>query len=212
MSNSQKRSRSNKYEKRRRNNKAISILLIVAIVLTVLLIFVLLFGGSDKSEDKVEDKPVGQLTFTEDNKNDDEATDEVDTEQEDKELNEDDDDNHDNSEIKVTEIDSTDANVIEAYTGNWEALGTEQTGPHTTSYTKGSPDRVEISEAVLFVTGLNANDYVEHWIGNGGDQKVIATVSNTEQTEIYRVYLTWIDEKGWQPTQVEKLSKVSKSN
>ncbi|MEG0553418.1 MAG: DUF1510 family protein [Carnobacterium sp.] len=40
---------------------------------------------------------------------------------------------------------------------------------------------------------------------NNGDQKVVATVSDTQQTKTYRIFLTWIENKGWQPNKVEQL-------
>ena len=119
------------------------------------------------------------------------------------------DDREDNAEVETEEIESTDDNVIEAYTGKWQPNGTIQEGPHTTNYDDGSQDRIEIKQAVMSATGLG-EDLTEHWIGNGGDQKVIATVANPGNTEIYRVYLSWIDQEGWQVTQIERLKEVEK--
>lgn len=51
---------------------------------------------------------------------------------------------------------------------------------------------------------------IEWWIENGGDQKVIATVSDTAETEVFRVFLSWVDNEGWQPTKVEILIENDK--
>ena len=42
------------------------------------------------------------------------------------------------------EVPSTDENVTKAYTGDWEPIGTTQTGEHVTDYSDGSADRNEI--------------------------------------------------------------------
>ena len=47
---------------------------------------------------------------------------------------------------------------------------------------------------------------IEWHVGNGGEQKVIATVSNRAKTEYYRVYLDWIDGEGWKPTLNERIT------
>src|SRR5699024_7769934 len=120
---------------------------------------------------------IGQMTFTE-NKDADSTEEtseqEIETDTEDNNLDEETyDEANENNKIEITEIHSSDPNVIEAYTGDWQAIGTDQEGPHTTVYTDGSQDRIEIKQAVLSITELNEGDLVEHWVGNGGDQKVI---------------------------------------
>src|SRR5699024_11189719 len=107
------------------------------------------------------------------------------------------------------EVDPTDNNVSKAYTGNWKPVGTIQDGPHTTNYNNGSIDRKEIKEAVSIATGVDENQMIEHWIGNGGDQKVIATIQDQTDSVFYRVYLEWIDEEGWKPTKVEQLKSYN---
>src|SRR5699024_3870393 len=110
-------------------------------------------------------------------------------------------------EVETEEVEPSDANVSKAYTGNWEPVGTKQSGSHTTNYDDGSQDRIEIKEAMQLANGLQ--DMTELGVGNGGDQKVIATVASPDETDIYRVYLSWVDGKGWQPTKVEELKEVS---
>lgn len=221
MSDVNKQSRSNKFEKRRKNTKKISILMIIASILILFLLILWFFGGEDKDTTSPDNNSNEQenLEIEEDLNNDDQ--DEINTENngevedqssensendlivEETELNE----NEDEEEIEVEteQVDSSDDNVIEAYTGNWQPIGTVQEGPHTTVYDTGSQDRIEIKQAVMSATGLG-EDLTEHWIGNGGDQKVVATVSG--HSEIYRVYLSWVDQQGWQVTQVERLKEI----
>lgn len=75
---------------------------------------------------------------------------------------------------------------------------------HATDYSTGSSDRVEIKERVMAVTGLES-DLIEHWVGNNGPGRVVATVSNREQTEFYEVYLQYGD-GNWHVTNYEQVS------
>jgi cobalamin biosynthesis protein CobT len=226
MSDFDKHSRVNKFEKRRKNTKYISILLITGSVLLVVLFGMWIFGGgNDEMVDS--DDPSSDNGTTDDEiiiENDDEDSEETEgTESNEAEENnegteedennegteEDEDENNTlNEEVETEEAETSDDNVIEAYTGNWQPVGTEQEGQHTTDYSDGSQDRIEIEEAVSYATGLNQNDMTTHWVGNDGDQRVVATVSDSDHTEIYRVFLSFIDGEGWQPTKVEVLENV----
>src|SRR5699024_5521746 len=84
---------------------------------------------------------------------------------------------------------------------------TEQSGEHVTNYDDGSDDRKEIKQAVTEATGIDSDNIIEHWIGNNGEQKVEATVSDTRNKTSYRVYLSWINEEGWQVDRVDKLKE-----
>ena len=106
------------------------------------------------------------------------------------------------------EVPSTDDNVSTAYTGDWEPIGTTQTGEHVTDYSDGSADRNEIKQAIAAVTGISADSMIEWWIGNAGDQQVTATVSDTQKETIARVQLNWVDGEGWQVTLVEELNEI----
>lgn len=102
---------------------------------------------------------------------------------------------------------SEDENVLEAYLLEWEPIGTIQVEPHVTDYANGSQDRLEIELATSAVTGIEEDKLITWWVGNGGDQKVIATVSEQGKDETYRIYLSWIANEGWKPTRLEKLKE-----
>lgn len=230
MSDNDKNSRLDKFEKRRKNTKNISILLIIGGILIIILLGIWLFGGGNNEENANQpDEASEDIVINEDNENsnteenDSNADNEnSDTDSENTEETEDDsnndqksdeENNEDNNEnVETEEVEPSDDNVSKAYTGNWEPIGTEQEGPHTTTYEEGTADRQELKQAASVATGIAENDMIEWWYENGGDQKVIATVSNNAQTEIYRVYLSWIDEKGWQPTKVEELIENDRKN
>lgn len=215
------RSRSRKLEKRRKNMKLLSMLIIIAGILLLILLVNWIFGGKDKGPS--EELPESE--HSEMNQNEHEGLEENSPEINDSDLldekentdkeeldisgKEDESEEEDHQMIETTEVEPSDDNVIEAYTGNWPTIETVQEGPHTTSYSDGSEDRIEIKEATMLATGLNEN-LVEWRVENGGDQKVIATVSDHEETKIYRVYVSWIEDQGWQPTKVEVLKENDK--
>lgn len=216
---SEEHSRIDKFEKRRKTTKSITVLLILGGILIVFLLFMWIFGGNGKPDENKEastevqrDENDSDDTMFEDEENEDtietDESDESDTEDEKEENDDKEDKKKDNEEeVETEEVEPSDNNVEKAYTGNWEPVGTTQSGPHTTNYDDGSQDRIEIKEAVQSVTGLQ--DMVELWVGNDGDQKVTATVSSPDKSDIYRVYLSWVNEKGWQPTKVEELKEAN---
>lgn len=203
-----KLSRVNKYEKRRKTTRSISVLLVIGSILIVLLISMFVFGGKDNRQSK---EVVSNIDSNETDEQ--EEAEDVDEEQgddagEESIIDEGNIDEEDDDHVELEPVTSDDDNVIEAYVGNWSPIGTEQAEPHEVVFDTDSQDWREMEEAIKVATGLE--EMTTHWIGNGGDQKVIGTVSTPDQSDIYRVYLTWITNEGWQPTKLEKLKKVKK--
>ncbi|WP_217586786.1 YrrS family protein [Lentibacillus saliphilus] len=211
------RSRMDKFEKRRKNSKSISIFLVIGSILIVLLIALMVFGGRDDKAD--EETPGDERSQLQSESDRDLETETHDEETEDGQADTDTpgQENDENGESETPEeaqndgekeqLESEDDIVIESFTDNWAPIGTEQTGPHTVVYEAGSQDRIEMEQAIRVATGLSETDMVTWWLERNGDQKVRATVSNKNQDETYRVYLSWIDKEGWQPTQVDVLKE-----
>ncbi|MDY0396823.1 YrrS family protein [Virgibacillus halophilus] len=199
------KSRLDKFEKRRKNKKRISLLLLIAGVLVVVLAGIWLFGnGSNEASNQPAENE--NIKITEDDGDNGHETN--DTEQADKDDSEKDkEDSTDDKEINKKKVETDDSNVVEAYTADWDPAGTDQSGPHTTNYDDGSEDRKEIAHAAADATGLDENDLTTYWVGNAGDQNVTTTIYNSDQSEIYRVALSWVENKGWQVTKVEKLKE-----
>lgn len=214
-------SRVDKFEKRRKNTKSLSVFLVLGSILLIVLIGVIIFGGDDEADQSAENQSneapeeseqaannseestpnEDEQSTTEENEseNNSESTDstnETDTEEE-----------NSNSEVETEQAEPSDDNVTEAYTGNWKPVGTEQTGQHTINFDDGSQDRKEIKKAAAVATELDEETLIMWWVSRNGNQKVLATVSNSENTEIYRAYLTWVEGQGWKPTKVEKLKE-----
>ncbi|MFC3039139.1 YrrS family protein [Virgibacillus xinjiangensis] len=220
--------RVNKFEKRRKNTKAISILLILGGILLLVLLSIWIFGGNgDQAAQDTNEQQSSDSGFI---INDDEADKETaddgegssESQQEDEdqqsqdnasenESAEDNEDEKESDELEKEPADASDGNVKEAYTADWEPIGTEQEGEHTTVYEEGSQDRKEIAQAAAMATGLNAQEMKTVWVGNNNHpQKVRTTVATSDYSEIYRVFLTWVDGEGWKPTKVEELYEPAK--
>ncbi|RDW21729.1 hypothetical protein CWR45_02320 [Oceanobacillus chungangensis] len=207
--------RLNKFEKRRKTTKSITILLIAGAVLIVVLLAFWIFGGGNDDSDTTSEEPMeesSEIIINDDSKSNDDSNNNTEENEEATEdeaesttPDEEEDTKANNEEVETEPAEPSDDNVEEAFTGDWEPVGTVQTGPHTTTYNEGTADRAELKKASSVATGIAENDMIEWWYENGGEQKVIATVSDNAQTATYRVFLSWIDGEGWQPTKVEKL-------
>ncbi len=210
--NSNKYSRVNKFEKRRKNTKLLSIMLVIGALLVIVLIGTFIFGGNDEAEepnDKTNQTNEEQADKPGDSSADDESNTEEQNQSDDEESAADDsnENDSDNQNVETEQVETDDENVVKAYTGNWQPIGTEQQGPHTTNYNEGTQDRAEMEEAARVATGLEEGNMTTWWLERGGEQQVIATVSDNDETKTYRVYLTWVDNEGWQPTKVEELKE-----
>lgn len=99
--------------------------------------------------------------------------------------------------------------VIGTIRKNWEPVGTIQEGEHVTNFTMGSQDWKEMTDAVSVATGLEEDDMIIWWMGNGGaPDKVVSTVSTKDQESYYRVYLEWVNNRdGWKPVLLEQLKE-----
>src|SRR5699024_887071 len=220
MSKYRRFTRAARHEKRESHKKKILFFGSLAILFLIVFTSLILFGNKGNPKQEVAE-PTASEVKQEDDKEDEGKNQVAEKEQEEKEkkktkdknlepTEEDDEEKKEEQEVELKEVQSSDSNVIKAYEGDWDPIGTKQEGPHTTTYADGSDDRIEIREAVLMVTDLKEDNLEELWIGRGGEQKVIATVADKEITDIYRVYLDWIDGEGWQPTKYEELEYYSK--
>ncbi|CQR46922.1 hypothetical protein BN1058_01206 [Paraliobacillus sp. PM-2] len=202
-------SRTNRFEKRRKNKKLLLFFSISAMVVFVLF-FVIQTITSDSPDKKVAqnqddktqeisgDKPNDPL----ENGNADEQA-----------MNDSNDDaettSNDTSDqvIELKELEVDDELVTEAYTANWEPVQTVQSEPHEISWEQDSQDWKEMLQAAQLATGLDQEEISYLWVSGNGPQKVIATFSNQAESEHYRVYLSWIENTGWQPTRVDHLKE-----
>ena len=206
--NNQKPTRQELHRNHKRNNLLVVVGIIAAAFLGLVLLYNIFYGNDETPSIAANNQTNAQnriITESDDSsKTSDSAKDSSE-----KEQSSDTEEPEEDDEAETKEIPSTDENVAKAYTGDWEPIGTSQTGEHSaTDYTDGSADRIEIKQAVAVATGISADNMIEWWIGNAGDQQVTATVSDTQKEKIARVQLKWVDGEGWQVTLVEELNEI----
>ena len=86
----------------------------------------------------------------------------------------------------------------------WEPVGTSRTGQHFNEYSGADWD--EMVQAISYGTGIDPSNMTILFLGNNGPDKSVGTVKQKDTQQEYRVYIEWVDEKGWKPTQVEELA------
>ncbi|ALV21248.1 MAG: YrrS family protein [Carnobacterium sp.] len=204
-----KPTRANKFEKNRKIARIITLIISVTLILMLVIFGAWLLGGNNSASNESMKELSSSMNMTTSSTEKPEmesesslASESSASEEETKEESE---------AVETEETTPSDDNVLSAVTGDWKPIGTQQEGEHATNYDTGSQDRNEIKQAAAYATGLDASDMIEWRIENDGDQKVLATVSDSNQTETYRIYLSWVDNQGWQPTKVEQL-KVNDKN
>lgn len=196
-------SRSNRYQKRRNNNFSILFFILLAILFFVILLTLIFSGNHDKTSSEQNELNKDEEIAENSDDHHDVELDIIEDELDEQNI----DDQFQN--VVIQQVNSDDDNVIEAYVGNWPPIGTTQEEPHTTDYSDGSQDRIEIKRAISLVTEIPESDLIEYWIGNGGEQKVIATVSDKAKANYFRVYLSWVEREGWQVTKVERIKEYT---
>lgn len=206
-------SRLNRYEKRRKNTQTINILVFLAAGLLIVLFLLFAFTKSDQennnqpkdsnqSEENKENHELDNHQNNNTNNHDDKGSTNADESASNEEdLNDREEDPQPGSEITALPVE--DENVISAFTKNWPPIGTEQEEPHVMQFNKETKDWEEMERALKVATELD--ELIIWWLGNDGDQRAVGTVTSMDQTEIYRVYISWITNEGWQPTKVEVL-------
>lgn len=91
----------------------------------------------------------------------------------------------------------------------WQPIGTDQTGVHESKYDGKSVDWNEKKKAISYATGHSEGELIFWKIKNGGGpQKSVGIVSTRDKSKKYRVFLEWVDEKGWQPVQMDILNTL----
>jgi cytoskeletal protein RodZ len=211
--NNKKPTRQELHGNHKRNNLLVVLEIIAAAFLGLVLLYNIFYGNDEEPSIAADNQTNSQnmiITESDDSSKTSSSAEESSSEDKDKdkdsakeELEEESDEDADTEEVP-----STDENVTTAYTGDWEPIGTTQTGEHVTDYSDGSADRNEIKQAIAAVTGISSDNMIEWWIGNAGDQQVTATVSDTQKETIARVQLNWVDGEGWQVKLVEELNEI----
>ncbi|MEI1422319.1 YrrS family protein [Bacillus cabrialesii] len=230
MSNNQSR-----YENRDKRRKANLVLNILIAIVSILIVVVAanLFINSPSSKDVSKDSETAQKQEspasgktekksdedikdskkdTSDSEKDSEKSSDSDAKKDDSSKSDDSDSDSGSDsddplkDAKVTEGGSS-SDVEKTYeNSDWKAVGTEQTGEHAATYDSSSQDWAEMLKAMSYATGVSKENMTVLWLGNNGSpQDAKGKILDKTTGDKYQVTITWVDEKGWKPTKVEKL-------
>ncbi|EAF5665406.1 YrrS family protein [Listeria innocua] len=190
-------SRSRQNTKRKKTNLVLNLLIIVVSLLIIgSLYFVLFKTESDPTQQ--ENKTASSNAKKEDAAKSNKTSEKKST----------------SSDEKTTETTkSDDPNVAKVITKGWKPIGTEQTGDHVNSYSSTSVDWQEKRKAFSAATDIPISNTSLWFVEQGADPatQAIGTLSTKANPDkAYRVYITWVDGEGWQPTKVEELKTNDK--
>ncbi|MFT8320191.1 MAG: DUF1510 family protein [Bacillus sp. (in: firmicutes)] len=209
--NNNSQSRSEQRSKRKKTNLILNSLIVFVILLIVFVSYSIFSNNDHKNADK-SNKNSAKTEQT--NKDTDKAaavngaSNEKDSTEEDEIADEE--AGKTDGDAIVTEGGS-DSNVVKTIENPaWEPVGTTQTGEHAASY-QGGVDWNEQEKALAYGTGLDESDMVIWFLGNNNKdpQKSIGTVSSKDKSKKFRVYIEWVDGKGWKPTKVEEVKDLN---
>ena len=207
------KSRSLMRAKRRKTNIVLNTLIVIVLLLIVVVTVNIFFGedktaskDSDKIENSVKDKKSETASALSQSDQENEDTDTQVEKEQDKDKEEEGLGNED--DIKDQEVvteGGSDPEVKKTIVNPaWEPVGTSQTGQHFNEY--GGVDWDEMVQAISYGTGIDPSNMTVVFLGNNGPDKSVGTVKQKDTQQVFRVYIEWVDEKGWKPTQVEELA------
>jgi cytoskeletal protein RodZ len=222
-------SRTRRLNKKRKNKRWLIILIgiLVVFLLSVIsapLISQMMFSD-DKTTEETTDTPVDENTdeSAEDNQADDHESDAVtdtDGDNDADDVEEDPNQNGDDTTVDeptntpknpddydLTFSESADENVLSSYKADWDAVPTKQTEPHTISFEQDTEDWNEMLDAATLATGIDSDAMQYLWVSGNGPNKVIATFTDRDSQEHFRVYIEWVENEGYTPTQVDLLKE-----
>ncbi|WP_171038037.1 YrrS family protein [Aquibacillus sediminis] len=210
-----------RYDKKRKSTKVISWLLVLGSCLILGLVGIFVFGDNDNgqaineqenSEENQPDSNEGSTSSAGDDLSETNPETEagLDDHQEGEGEEPSQPEGNQSDDVTLEEVPSEDDNVIEAYIGDWEPIETEVELPFEIPWDDWDEDSQswqELLMAIEQVTGLTEEDRIVWWVTSDGPQNVVATVTNRTESEIYRVYVSWIENQGWATTKVEILEE-----
>ena len=202
--------------KRRKTNIVLNTLIVIVLLLIVV-VTVNVFFGDDKAASKEDAERASALSQSGQEKKDT-NTDSQEKVRTSKDKNKEKDQDQDidkdgdlseKDDVKDQEIvteGGSDPEVKKTIVNpSWEPVGTSRTGQHFNEYSGADWD--EMVQAISYGTGIDPSNMTILFLGNNGPDKSVGTVKQKDTQQEYRVYIEWVDEKGWKPTQVEELAK-----
>ncbi|WP_432358480.1 DUF1510 family protein [Sporosarcina sp. UB5] len=228
-------SRINRKKMRNRSNQLLNMMIGLVVVLIIIVGASIIFGGNGE-EAKVSDSGQEEIEQSSSVKNDSQreetnsnsadggegtsesSSDEGDeagqstseNEQSDESTSTDGEAGDDEESLTVPVVPDDDGIIVETIINSaWQPIGTTQTGVHESKYDLNSVDWEEKQKAISYATGHSVEELIYWKIKNGGGpQKSIGIVSTRDKSKKYRVFLEWVDEKGWKPVQMDILNTL----
>ncbi|MBP3951365.1 YrrS family protein [Bacillus suaedae] len=191
------------YRYKQRKKQRLNTILNIAIVVVIALIGVFaaqIFLGGNNSEVALNEQELETENETNEQAPVDSITDPSESEEETGT------DTATNEDIE-TEEEETEQDQEPVQDGEWEPIGTEQTGEFTPNFSQDSVNWQEMMEALRYATGLDEN-MIPWRVENGGSPtRVRGVVSDpANQGQPYEVFIEWVDGQGWTPVEKKQLT------
>ncbi|MCM3705250.1 MULTISPECIES: YrrS family protein [Cytobacillus] len=221
MKGNNRESRFGQREKRKKTNIILNSLIALVIILIIVVSAKIFFGGNNDQALPADEQTASESKQKEKNKEDKgndieqnkdkdkEKADKDPEEEKEKEKEENAEETEGDQEQVVTEGGS--GPDVERTIENpaWKPVGTSQTGEHTAVYDQNHADWQEMLSAISYATGVDQGNMTVWFLGNNGPNSSVGTISTKDKSEKYRVYIDWVDGKGWKPSRVEVLNEIN---
>ncbi|TWI56310.1 YrrS family protein [Halalkalibacter nanhaiisediminis] len=186
--------------KKQRMNRILNVAIGVVVILILVFGAQIFFGSS--SEDAAVD-PEAESEVIEDTEQQ-AVPDPIQPNSSEEEVSEDriDEDELANDELNEEEADEELEPVPD---GEWEPIGTSQSGEFTPNFDSSSTNWAEMTQAIRYATGIE--DMVIWRLENGGSPtraRGVVSERNT-QDQRFEVYIEWVDGQGWMPVEKREL-------
>ncbi|WP_100372018.1 YrrS family protein [Bacillus sp. FJAT-45037] len=189
------------YRKKKRTDTIVNVAIGLVIVL-IIIFSALIFLGSNDSEDVALD--IGEETEESVETDSEEST--VPDPIGDSEPAESDEEGTEDEALTEDEEGTEDDELETVPDGEWEPVGTNQSGEFSHDFTRGGTNWNEMERALRYAAGLG-DDMILWRIENNGSTSAIGTVSAPDQqSNPYRIQIDWVDGQGWMPVTKEQLS------
>lgn len=215
-------SRTRRLNKKRKNKRWLIILIGILVVFLLSVISAPIISQMMLSDDERTEETTDTTDETTDESAEDDQTDDATDadENNDTDVEDDTDQNGDDTpadeptsepknpdDYELTFSESDDEIVLSSYTAEWDTVPTSQTEPHTISFEQDTDDWNEMLAAATLATGINSEAMQYLWVSGNGPNKVIATYTDRDSQEHFRVYIEWVEGEGYTPTQVDLLKE-----
>ncbi|MEN1936259.1 DUF1510 family protein [Paenibacillus sp. 102] len=105
---------------------------------------------------------------------------------------------------EVTNKNQPDKNVDQPEQNKqWKPIGTEQGTKPAMQFKDGTTDWNEMKKAISYAVNVPESQLIYDFIGNNGTNKAYGNVRDKQSNKKYKVYIDWVENKGWKPVSVQ---------